>query len=248
MSTTGTEAALIYMNAVQEKLTQIIATQMENIAAAAAAVAKTVRDDGMVYLFGTGHSHMLAEEGHYRAGGLVPVCPILSTSLMLHEGAIASTGFERTRGFAKHLLARYDPRQEDTIIIFSNSGVNAVPVEMGQLSQEIGMTTTAVIAKDYAESIEPRIDGKRLADYADIVIDNGGIPGDALVEVHASGLKAGPLSTVAGAFILNAILVEAIHRLGQTETPPVYISANMPGAAEHNSTMIARYRSRNPHL
>ncbi|MEO1443660.1 MAG: sugar isomerase domain-containing protein, partial [Chloroflexota bacterium] len=144
---TGIETALAYMNAVQEKLHQIAATQQENIAAAAAAVEKTVRNDGMVYLFGTGHSHMLAEEGHYRAGGLVPVCPILSTSLMLHEGAIASTGFERTMGFAKHLLSRYEPQPEDTIIIFSNSGVNAVPVEMGQLAQEIGMTTTAVIAR-----------------------------------------------------------------------------------------------------
>ncbi|MEM6283591.1 MAG: SIS domain-containing protein [Chloroflexota bacterium] len=248
MSLHGTETALHYMNMVQQKLNQIIATQMESITAAAGAVEKAVRDDGMVYLFGTGHSHMLAEEGHYRAGGLVPVCPILSTSLMLHEGAIASTGFERTRGFAKHLLARYEPRPTDTIIIFSNSGVNAVPVEMGQLAQEIGMATTAVIAKAYAESIEPRIDGKRLADYADIVIDNGGIPGDALVEVHSSGLMAGPLSTVAGAFILNAILIEAVQRLGTTETPPVYISANMPGAAEHNSKLIARYKSRNPHL
>jgi uncharacterized phosphosugar-binding protein len=143
----------------------------------------------------------------------------MNTSLMLHEGAIASTGFERTRGFAQHVIQRYDPQPKDTIIIFSNSGVNAVPVEMGKLAQEAGMTTVAVIARAYAESIEPRIDGKRLADHADIVIDNGGVPGDALVEVHSSGLKAGPLSTVAGAFILNAILVEAVHRLGKTRFP-----------------------------
>lgn len=245
----GTEMALEYMTIVQTKLAQIMDTQMEAIRSAASEVEACIRNDRLVYIFGTGHSHMMAEEGHYRAGGLAAVCPILSSSLMLHEGAVASTEFERTRGVAAALLKRYAPQPQDVIMIFSNSGVNAVPVEMAIEAKAVGVRVIAIIARDYAESVPPRVDGKRLADVADIVIDNQGVSGDALVEVHASGLKAGPLSTIAGAFILNAILVEASSRLGTKNTPPpVYISANMPGAAEHNAQRLKEYRSRNPHL
>lgn len=245
----NTQGALQYMVAVQQKLSQITETQMEAIARAAIAVEESVRSNGMVYLFGTGHSHMLAEEGHYRAGGLVPVCPILVSSLMLHEGAVTSSAVERTRGVAQAILTRYDPEPHDTIIVFSNSGVNAAPVEMAQVTKAIGMTVIAVVALEYAQTITPVIDGKRLVDVADIVIDNGGIPGDALIDVYSGGLKAGPLSTIAGAFILNAILVEASVRLGADDTPPpIYISSNIPGAQEHNKKLLEQYRSRNPHL
>jgi uncharacterized phosphosugar-binding protein len=241
--------ALQYIQIVQDKLKRIVETQMDNIDQAAECVAKTIQADGMVYLFGTGHSHMLSEEGHYRAGGLVQVCPILSTSLMLHEGAVLSTELERTRGIADPLLAQYQPSPDDTIIIFSNSGVNAVPVEMSLAAKEKGMSVIAIVALDYADTIEPKIDGKKLADVADIVLNNQGEPGDGVVPIHPSGVKAGPTSTVTGAFILNAIFVEAIMRIASdSEKPPVYISANVPGAAEHNADLLERYRSRNPHL
>lgn len=241
--------ALSYIAAVQEKINQIVATQMEPLQQAADAVQKTVEAGGIVYLFGTGHSHMLAEEGHYRAGGLVQVCPILTSSLMMHEGAVVSTDFERLRGIAAPLLARYRPTPQDTILVFSNSGVNAVPVEMAIAAREAGLTVIAVTSVAYANTIEPRVDGKRLADVGHIVIDNQGVPGDALVTVHESGLKAGPLSTVVGAMILNAILVEVVSRIGEKgQVPPVYISANIPGAIEHNNELLEAYRDRNPHL
>jgi len=244
-----TEGALQYMKAVQEKLQHVVETQINAINHAATTVENSIRNDGMIYLFGTGHSHMLAEEGHYRAGGLVPVCPILATSLMLHEGAVASSAFERTMGIATAVLQRYNPKSTDTIIIFSNSGVNAVPVEMALAAKSIGMTVMSIVSLDYAQTITPIVDGKRLADVADIVIDNCGIPGDALIDVYPNGLKAGPLSTIACAFILNAILVEASIRLGSDESPPpVYISSNIPGATKHNQELIEKYRSRNPHL
>ncbi len=93
------------------------------------------------------------------------------------------------------------------------------------------------------------MEGKKLADLAHVVIDNQGEPGDALVQISTSGIKAGPLSTVAGAMILNAMLVEAASALSTDDAPPpVYISANMPGAKEHNAGLIEQYRPRNPHL
>lgn len=238
-----------YMASVQSLLQTIAATQLPAIDAAATAITAALRADGMLYLFGTGHSHMLCEEGHYRAGGLAPVCPMLAATLMLHESAVASTLLERTRGVGPAVFTRYPVTERDVIIIFSNSGVNAVPVETALAAKEKGMTVIAVVALDYAATVAAGPTGVKLADIADIVIDNRGVPGDALVAVGASGLRTGPASTITGAFILNAVLTEVAFRLeSDGGVPPIYISANMPDAAAHNAALVARFRTRNPHL
>jgi len=241
--------ATAYMDAVRAILDQIGGAQIAAIDAAATAVVNSLECDGLIYLFGTGHSHMMAEEGHYRAGGLGAVCPILSSGLMLHESAAAGTTIERTRGMGPAVLSRYDLSERDTIFIFSNSGVNAAPVETALAAREAGATVVAIVSADYAATVAPRIDGNKLTDVADIVIDNKGVPGDSLVDIGDTGLRTGPASTVSGAFILNAVLTEAIWRMAEVgQTPPIYISANMPGAMAHNEALVARFRPRNPHL
>lgn len=238
-----------YMKRVRDLLDRIADTQADPIQAAAGAIERSLRADGRLYLFGTGHSHMLAEEGHYRAGGLAGVTPVLSTSLMLHEGAVVSTRFERTSGVGPLILSRYGLTANDVIVIFSNSGVNAVPVETAEAAKASGATVIAVVALEYAASVPAGPGGRKLADIADIVLDNHGVPGDALVEVADTGLRTGAASTVSGAFILNAILTEVAWRLAEGgENPPIYISANMPGAAAHNQALVDRFRPRNPHL
>ncbi|OUC06261.1 hypothetical protein RY27_22110 [Litorilinea aerophila] len=238
------------MAAIQATLQQIAESQAAALDAAATAIVDAFRADGMLYLFGTGHSRLLAEEGHYRAGGLAPVCPILSSATMLHESAVTSTRFERTSGIGAALLERYPISNRDVIMIFSNSGVNAVPVEVALAARERGMTVIAVVAAAYAARVPAGPSGHKLADLAHIVIDNHGVPGDALVPIGtARRFRTGPGSTITGAFILNAILTEVAWRLdAMGMEPPVYISANMPGAAEHNAGLVARFRSRNPHL
>ena len=243
------QGAQAYMQAVLDRLTAIREHESAAIERAAAAVADAIAAGGMVYLFGTGHSHMLAEEGHFRAGGFAAVCPVLSSSLMLHESAEVSSRLERTSGVGPAILARYQPTARDVLVIFSNSGVNTVPVETAQEAKRIGMTVIAVISKDYAAQIQPGPPGVKLADIADVVLDNHGVPGDALVALDEEGLRVGPLSTIAGAFLLNAVLAEAACRLqARGIKPPIFISANMPGAAEHNTRLIEQYRDRNPHL
>jgi uncharacterized phosphosugar-binding protein len=242
-----------YMQAVRQLLDTIAADQGQAIAAAATAIVTSLQAGGLLYLFGTGHSHMLAEEGHYRAGGLAPVVPVLAGPLMLHESAVVSTRLERTPGVGAAVLSRYGLDPADTIIIFSNSGVNAVPVETALAAKEAGATVVAVVALDYAASVPAGPTGRKLADIADIVVDNHGVPGDALVEVRDTGLRTGPASTISGAFILNAILTEVAWRLEQggdsaVQPLPIYISANMPGAIDHNAALVAQYRARNPHL
>lgn len=247
-----------YMQAVRRLLDAVAADQGPAIAAAATAIVASLQAGGLLYLFGTGHSHMLAEEGHYRAGGLAPVVPVLAAPLMLHESAVVSTRLERTPGVGAAVLSRYALGHTDTIMIFSNSGVNAVPVEAALAAKEAGATVVAVVALDYAATVPAGPSGRKLADIADIVVDNHGVPGDALIAVHDTGLRTGPASTISGAFILNAILTEVAWRLAVAADDavaesagagvPIYISANMPGGLAHNAALVERYRSRNPHL
>ena len=242
-----------YMQSVRALLDAIAGDQGPAIAAAADAIVASLQTGGLIYLFGTGHSHLLAEEGHYRAGGLAPVVPMLAATLMLHESAVVSTRLERTPGVGAAVVSRYGLTPADTIFVFSNSGVNAVPVEVALTAKEAGATVIAIVALDYAATVAPGPSGRKLADIADIVLNNHGVPGDALVEVQDTGLRTGPASTIAGAFILNAVLTEVAWRLaeaegGQAAALPIYISANMPGAMEHNAGLVAAYRTRNPHL
>lgn len=245
-----TNGIATYMNSVFSLLDAIARTQTHVLQQAADLVAQTIKDGHLVYLFGTGHSHMLCEEGHYRAGGVAAVCPILSTNLMLHESAITSTQLERLGGLGSAILKRYQLTPDDVMIIFSNSGVNAVPVEVAQAAKNIGMKTIAIVAIEYASQANVGSVGIKLHDIADIVIDNHGPPGDATVDVGSDGLRTGPISTIVGAFILNSILTEAVMQLAAAgvDPLPVYISANMPGANEHNAILAEHYRTRNPHL
>jgi len=236
-----------YLAEAAERLGSIRTGQESAFAAATDTMQRAAAGGRLIYLFGTGHSHMLAEEGHYRAGGLACIVPVLAATVMLHEGAIAGSKLERTAGLAEIVLSRYPIGTGDVLIVFSNSGVNAVPVEAARVGRARGATVIAVTSQEYSRAAA---NGRtRLADVADIVIDNRAPPGDALIEVAPDGLRAGPISTVVGAAILNALCVEVAARLvAAGGDAPVYVSANMPGAAERNAVLVARYRARNPHL
>ena len=238
-----------YMAAIRRQLDAVEAQEAGPITQAADLCAAAILADRQIYLFGTGHSHMLAEEGHFRAGGLAAICPILASPLMLHEGAVASSQFERTEGLATAIVDRYPIGSGDVAVVFSNSGVNTAPVEAAATLRDRGAKVIAVVSTAYAGQTPPGPSGRRLSDVADVVVDNHGPPGDALVALPGSAQRAGPGSTIAGAFILNAILVEAMVRTAAAGQPaPVYLSANMPGAKENNARLIERYRQRNPHL
>lgn len=214
--------------------------------AAADAISTAARSDNRVYIFGTGHSHVMAEEMHYRAGGLAITVPILSAPVMLHEGAVASTVYERTEGIVTAIFDRYDIRSGDVLIVISNSGVNAAPLEAARIGRDRGCTVICITSVAY--STATAAGRERLADLADIVLDNGAPPGDAVIALAGSELKVGPVSTAIGVTILNAIFVEVAARLASDGDAPIYLSANMPGAKEVNRKLVERFRPRNPHL
>ena len=154
-------------------------------------MAECVERDDRILLFGTGHSHMLAEEGHYRAGGLANVVPMLQSALMLHESSILSGSLERTAGVARPVFERYQPQAGEMLFIFSNSGVNIAPVEMALLAKEHGLISVAVCSLAYARVAPLSSAGRRLFEVTDYVIDNGGEQGDSLIALEGTAVARG---------------------------------------------------------
>lgn len=229
-----------------ERLSAVRSALAEPIARAEEMIVEAARRDGRVYVFGTGHSHMLAEEVHYRAGGLAITVPVLAGPTMLHEGAVAGTVYERTEGVVRPILERYGIGPDDVLFVSSNSGINAAPLEAARYGRECGARIIAITSLDYSTAAAKG--ATRLADLAHLVLDNGSPPGDAVLSVPGSELKVGPVSTAIGVTIINAIFAGVAARLSADGDAPIYLSANMPGAKEVNAKLVARFRPRNPHL
>ena len=240
--------AATYASRVQELLGRALDQELPAVREAARLVADSWADGGIFYVFGSGHSHMFGEEAFYRAGGAVRVCPILKPAHMLHEGAVHSTVLERQSGLADSVLDGYRlDGARDVMLIASNSGANALPVEIAQNVRARGLPLIAITSRGYASAIDQP--GPRLHELAGVVVDNHCPPGDALVALGPDLPSAGPSSTVVGMALLNAIIVEALGiQLRRGETPEVFMSANMPGAAAHNNASARRMSALVPHL
>lgn len=223
-----------YLASVRQTLDLVENTQLEAIGKAADAIAECIGRGGKLYIFGTGHSHIIGEEAYYRAGGLVNVQAVLEPALMLHEGAYKSTDMERLEGYARIILDNCGIRPGDVLLIVSNSGRNAVPVEMALLARERGITAVALTSLAHSGSVPSRhSSGKRLFEVADIVIDNCGVVGDAALQVDGMSTNIGPTSTVAGTAIINMLQAEVVERLlAKGIKPPVFVSANVEGGDE----------------
>ena len=232
-----------------DQLQRLKSTQWENLRTAADWVGEALAQNHWLYAFGTGHSHLLAEEIFFRAGGLVRGVPMLDENLMLHKDAINATLQERKEGYAEQFLSLYPVEAGDVLIVASNSGRNAVPVEMVFGAQERGMKTIAVTNLAHSRQWQSRHpSGKTLADAADLVIDNCGVSGDACVEIQGMPSRIGPTSTVTGAAIINLIIVQAIENaLQKGVAPEIYISSNSDGD-DHNEVLLQKYKSRIRHL
>jgi uncharacterized phosphosugar-binding protein len=232
---------LDYITNIEKLIQEVKETQLNSLKQSAEIIAESLIGDGMLYAFGTGHSHMLAEELFYRAGGLAKVYPILDEGLMLHSGAAKSTSFERLHGYAEALLNDYPVKKGDVIIIASNSGRNAISIEMAMEAKKRGMKVLALTSLKHSQSSTSRhTSGKFLYELADVVIDNCGCIGDASIEFDEIG-NVGPTSTVIGALLLQSIICEAVEiMLARKVKPEVYISSNV-GSGDNNQALIAKY-------
>lgn len=234
-----------YLHTIESLLERIVTTQEAALEAAASMVADTLKEEGLVYLFGCGHSHIMAEEGFYRAGGLGAVYPMLQSDIMLHEGAVKSSSLERKADLAQEILMRYPMTEKDTMIVFSNSGINGLPVEMARLATEKGVKTIGVCSGAYRDDASRHPMGLHLADAVTLAIDTGAPHGDASYPVGDKGAAMGPVSTIACCFILNSVLARGAEiALAEGGDPAIYVSGNVAGGREMNESVIARYRHR----
>ena len=238
------EASLRYLQAIHDTLARI---EMDKVRQAAELIAAALEEGGIIHLFGSGHSSLLAQEVFYRAGGLVAINPLLDPRLGFEQGAVESTEFEREAGHAAELLRAAGIRRDDIGIVISNSGRNALPVEVALQMKAAGMKIVAltnVAQSRGAASRHPS--GKRLFEVADAVVDNHCPPGDAAVVIRGIANPLGPLSTIVGAAILHLIFIEATSALARKGKPPaVFRSANVgEGNLEHLRRAADPFRDR----
>lgn len=242
---------LRYIDGLQAVLERIKREQTSNIKKAGFLVADALSAGGIVHTFGTGHSHLIADEAFFRAGGIAAVNPILHERLIFLKGALESTRTEQESGFARHLLEQEDVKSVDVGIIISNSGRNAAPIEMAMEMRSLGLKVIAITSLELSRSSTSRhSSGKHLYEVVDVRIDNCVPPGDALLELPAIETRIGPASTVAGAAVVNSIIIEAVAELlRRGESVPILPSANSDGVSERNlSDLLRRYQSRIKYL
>ena len=237
------ETAVRYFAHAQNKLQQVLEHELPNIKIAADYVTESCKNGGKFYVFGSGHSHMIAEELYLRAGGLALVHGILPPELMLHEMANKSTYLERVEGYSQALVELYRVEARDTVMVISNSGRNAVPVEMCLAAKAKGAKVIAMTSMQHSANCTSRhSSGKKMYEIADVTIDNWGEPGDAAFQIEGLDSTIGPTSSITGITIAQALVCQVVDNLVKEGIePPVFKSSNVDGGDEHNNRMFDKY-------
>jgi uncharacterized phosphosugar-binding protein len=224
------------------KCRQIINTleqQQEGIQTAAAWFAETILSGRMVHVFGSGHSRIMVEEMWPRYGSFPGFNPIVELSLTFHNLVVGSNGqrqamfLENVPGLAERILRNFVLSNQDTALIISSSGCNVVPIEMAENFQKQGIRVVALITKAHSEkSSSKRADGKKLGDFADLILDTGAPAGDAMIYIPNLDTPVSPGSTVGGAIVINAIKAETARLLTEAGQPPKVLSGAVIVGAE----------------
>jgi uncharacterized phosphosugar-binding protein len=227
----------LFFDTVTDQLARARAANRDAINRTADMIAATVRADGIVYLFGSGHSALLALEAAGRAGGFAGVQPIW-------DPAIGRA--EQVEGYGSILVREVNWEPRDCLFVISHSGRNPAPIEVALAGKAAGLPVAAITALDYSRaSVSRHSSGRRLFEVVDFVLDTLGVPGDAAVTVEGLAVRTGPTSTIVGAALLDAAIVEAVSLLvAAGMEPPLVRSYNLEGSNPINARANARYRGR----
>jgi uncharacterized phosphosugar-binding protein len=246
---------LEYLKAAREILDRIEATQMEGIAQAAEWCARSIAAGGLAHLFGSGHSRMAVEEIFPRYGSFPGFHPIVELSLTYHNAVVGANGqrqamfIERTEGLGEVILRNFVFGPEDLMIVFSTSGTSAVTVDVALGAKRRGMPVIAVTSLAHGRQAKPgHSSGKKLYEVADLTLDNGAVPGDAMVRVPGLEYPVGPGSTIGNTVIANALKCEVAARLTALGQPPLVLTSSVFIGEEASRDLFERtyddYRAR----
>jgi uncharacterized phosphosugar-binding protein len=245
-----------YMEAMIAAQQAMMEREASHIEEAARVITQSLRRDGVLHMFGSGHSHLPPEEAFYRSGGLAAVSPLLDPSLMFHEGTEKCIALEKWDGYAtRFVLPKYELRPEDVLMVFSASGRNNAPIEVALAAREKGLYTIGVTSRRYSASV-PSLhpSGKHLADVVDLVLDHDVPPGDTLVSIETMPElgTTGGASTALAIILVHAIVASVIENFVKVgEVPPMIRCPNVGVVQESlqaNARTLARYRQRLPHI
>ena len=216
-----------------EKIIQTIREQKKEIQQTAALFSKTILAGRMVHVFGSGHSRVMVEEMWPRYGSFPGFNPIVELSLTYHNNVVGANGqrqamyLENVPGFAERILRNFSLSEKDSAFIISSSGCNIVPIEMAEHFQKKKVKVVALITKQHsASSTSKRVDGKKLSDFADIVLDTGAPIGDSMIYIDGLETPVSPGSSVGGIIIVNSIKAEVARLLTAAGQPPKVLTAS----------------------
>ncbi|MFM8335865.1 MAG: sugar isomerase domain-containing protein [Opitutaceae bacterium] len=230
-------------------LVDAVSAQLPGIGTAADWFAATILAGRMVHVFGSGHSRIMVEEMWPRYGSFPGFNPIVELSLSFHNLVVGANGqrqamfLENVTGLAERILRNYALDARDTAFVVSSSGCNLVPIEMAEGFRQRGIRVVALVSAAHAAaSSSRRADGRKLMDFADLVLDTGAPVGDAMVRVEGLDTPVAPGSTVGGCLMVNAIKAEVAARLTAAGHPPKVLSAGaVVGAKRATELFEAAY-------
>ncbi|RIE16280.1 sugar isomerase domain-containing protein [Candidatus Cryosericum septentrionale] len=235
-----------YLKQVINLIEKISVEEEDAINQAANMMADAIQKGHKIFAFGCSHSSLPVQDIYYRAGGLMLINPIFApgiASLDIHPVTMTS-GLERLEGLAKVLLDNYPTQKDDVLILVSVSGRNAVPIEMAKIAKERGTKVIGVTSRKYTEGVTSRhSSGRKMYEYADVVLDNKVDKGDAVIEVEGVAERFTPASGVTSTALLHALITATIEELLKRGiTPPIYVAANVDGGEEHNAKLKQQYK------
>lgn len=236
-----------YFKVMEEIVEKIETTQQEAIGRAAALLADTTQKGGIIYGFGTGHSHLVTDDAFWRAATPANYCALLEQSATGSFEITKSYEIENIYGIGKKIVDYHRITPKDCMIIISNSGNNIEPVDAALRAKEKGIPVIGITAVEYSSYLKTKHrDGVKLKDVADVVLDNCSLIGDAAVEIEGFPMKVGSTSTIPNVYLQNAVLVEMVDILVKRGfRPDVYYNGHMAfmdeNCANHNQELVDKY-------